>query len=278
MQFVKLASSYYLDPAVLTLSETAEIAFVRSLAYAGGAESSGFIPEAALPMLMRSWTPTRGRKLAGELITAQLWVEVPGGWLLRSWHKHQDRMESGLAERRRKDAERQRKHRAEKQDESDGPSRDMSRDGKRDSSREESREPSRASAGTRPGDVELDLEEEPNPLLADLCRRLFGDTRKTTTTRELAYWEKLAGGADLGEEIEAFLVQNMGVVLGDPVSAWHGWLKHAAVLAAAVDPRPPSCDRCHGTGWDGEDDEGRPRRCRCRTVTPITSAPSAGVA
>ncbi len=202
---------------------------------------------------------------------------MPGGWLLRTWQKHQEKLESGLAERRRGDAERQRRHRAKKTVTEDEESRDTSRDSGRDVSRENSREPSRASALARPRDVEVDLEEEPNPLLTDLSRRLSRNTRETTTTLELGRWQKLAGGADLLAEAEAFLVHNMAVILGDPVSAWEGWLKRAAEMAAA-DHRAPACERCHSTGWDGEDAEGRPRRCACRTVTPITSAPSAGVA
>jgi hypothetical protein len=277
MQFVKLASSYYLDPAVITLSEAAEIAFVRSLAYAGGAESSGFIPEQAMPMLMRSWTPARGRKVAAELVTAQLWVEVPGGWLLRSWHKHQHQLDA-LAERKRADAERQRRHRA-KVVTPQSPSRDMSRDGDRDGSRELFRASAGANARNEEVEEEKDKDEDQLPLLADLRRRLFGDAPETTTTQELAYWRKLAGGADLAAEMDAFLVTNMGTVLAKPTQAWHSWLKKAAEMAdVRVGRRAPTCDRCHGTGWDGEDHEGRPRRCRCRTVTPITSAPSAGVA
>lgn len=285
MQFVKLDASYYLDPAVITLSEAAEIAFVRSIAYAGGAESSGFIPEQALPMLMRRYTPARARALAAELVTALLWEPVPGGWVLRTWEKHQRDLEQ-LLQRRRSDAERQRRHRS-KATPPDGSSREPSRDSNRDQSRDTSRHGSRnafhagAPANARESEVELEEElQEPNLLLTDLARRLSRNARETTTTAELAYWEKLAGDADLAVEIEAFLVTNMGQQLDNPTGAWHGWLRTAAQRAAAATPAPrvPDCARCGGTGWDGEDEDHRPRRCACRTVTPITSAPSAGVA
>lgn len=156
MRFVKLTSHYYLDPAVAAeLTDAGEVAFTRSIAYCGAAESGGFIPAPVLPSLMRRYTPARGRKVAAELLAADLWVEVPGGWRLRTWDKQQDELEK-LLDRRRKDAERQQRHRAGAKDNGVTASRDLSRDENRDVSRDAFR----VRAVARP-EVEEEKEQTP---------------------------------------------------------------------------------------------------------------------
>ena len=49
MDWVKLATNYYNDPALMRAGEAAEVLFTRALAYAGDQETDGVIPTEALP-------------------------------------------------------------------------------------------------------------------------------------------------------------------------------------------------------------------------------------
>lgn len=107
MDWIKLASNYYLDTALHAAGEDAEVLFVRALGYSGGAESGGFIPEGVVPMLC----PRRPRPRAEALVREKLWTKVRGGYQIRNWHSAQRELEL-LIERKRKDAERKRQERA----------------------------------------------------------------------------------------------------------------------------------------------------------------------
>ena len=85
MEWVKLASTYYLDAAVMRAGEAAEVLFVRAMAYCGDQENDGRIPFEALSRL----TPTRGRSRANALVREGLWVEVEGGYQFVNWAKRQ---------------------------------------------------------------------------------------------------------------------------------------------------------------------------------------------
>lgn len=120
MERVWLHTSYYLDPAVLDLSEGAEVLFTRCIAYCGNAETSGIVTETALKLV--AVRALNRRK--NELISAGLLVEISTGvYRLKGWDRWQKKGDE-LAQRRRSDRERKRKQREREL----GQSRDNSRD------------------------------------------------------------------------------------------------------------------------------------------------------
>lgn len=125
MEYVRLYTQYDQDPAVLAAGEAAEILFLRGIAYAGRAETGGFIPDAQLPRLC----PKGSRSRAARLVSEGLWMRLEGekGYRIRSWSKLQENHDA-LAQRRRSDRERKARERARRHQESADVSRDMSRD------------------------------------------------------------------------------------------------------------------------------------------------------
>lgn len=121
MEYVRLFTDYDQDPAVVAAGEAAELLFIRGIAYAGRAESAGFIPDGQL----RRLCPRGARKRAETLVNVGLWLRVSerNGYQIRSWEKLQTEHDA-LAQRRRSDRERKAREREK--------SRDMSRDGLRD--------------------------------------------------------------------------------------------------------------------------------------------------
>lgn len=114
MDWVKLHTRFYVDPKVASLPDAdTEMMFVRSLAYAGDQETSGFIPESIVPLL------TRKRRHAGcvkALVESGLWTKVTGGYRIGAWSDWQDQLDV-LANRRAADRERKRKSRARQRQE-----------------------------------------------------------------------------------------------------------------------------------------------------------------
>lgn len=109
MEWVKLAANYYLDPAICGLDGDAELLFVRSLAYSGSAETSGFIPTPILPQLGRR-NITRS---AEKLIRAGLWEAMPGGYRVKSWDKWQVNISEVREQWRERQKKARKKRRAE---------------------------------------------------------------------------------------------------------------------------------------------------------------------
>lgn len=122
--YVKLPSSFALDIRVMALlgDMDAEGMLNRGRAYCGAAESAGFIPAAALPML-----GVRKLKVsASKLVAVGLWREVEGGYEHVDWFDEQDALEE-LLERQREGARlRQQRHRAKSRDQNRDTSRDES--------------------------------------------------------------------------------------------------------------------------------------------------------
>lgn len=107
MDWVKLSSSYYNDPAIMRAGEAAEVLFTRALGYCGEQETEGFVPAEALQRL----TPTKATARAEALVREGLWDAVPGGWQFVAWQKHQTSADK-LAAAREANRRRQAAHRA----------------------------------------------------------------------------------------------------------------------------------------------------------------------
>lgn len=107
MDWVKLSTTYYNDPAIMRAGEAAEVLFTRALGYCGEQETEGFVPT---EMLLRL-TPSKAPARAAALVREGLWAEVPGGWQFIAWQKHQTSTDQ-LAASRESNRRRQAAHRA----------------------------------------------------------------------------------------------------------------------------------------------------------------------
>ena len=128
MDWVKLSARYYLDPAIASLDDAAEVMFTRVLAYAGDQETHGFIPTGMLPALCRR---RRYETCAEALVARGLLRPARGGYQITRWEEWQSELEA-LVARRSADRDRKRRERerrsAAKDSQVNGMSRDVSRD------------------------------------------------------------------------------------------------------------------------------------------------------
>jgi len=105
VDWVKLATRYYLDPAVASLPDAdTELMFVRGLAYCGAEETEGFIPEVIVSSLIRR---RRYGAAVEALVARSLWIPCTGdsgqpGYRVRRWGDWQEELDS-LARRRASD-------------------------------------------------------------------------------------------------------------------------------------------------------------------------------
>lgn len=83
--YVPLDVNYARDIAVRKAGTNAELLYIRSLAYAKGARTSGFVSDFDLEVVA---VGMRAVKAAAEtLVEVGLWVRVSDGWLIRSWER-----------------------------------------------------------------------------------------------------------------------------------------------------------------------------------------------
>ena len=106
MDWCRLGTSFYLDPAVVGAGEAAEVLFLRCIAYSGAEESRGRIPKHVLPVLARTKTKQR----VAALLAHGLLVEDGDSVYIRSWQTWQEALDVE-AERRRRDRDRKRAER-----------------------------------------------------------------------------------------------------------------------------------------------------------------------
>ncbi len=123
MDWCRLTTNYYLDGAVLRAGEAAEVLFLRCIAYSGAQETRGLVPKHVLPMLAPGKTQAR----LNALLREGLLVDEGAHVRLRSWDRHQERL-NVEAERRRKDRERKADERRRVRAESTDTSTDTSTD------------------------------------------------------------------------------------------------------------------------------------------------------
>ena len=84
-EFVPLDVNYSHDRAIRAAGPMAELLFLRALTYARRTKSHGFLPDFDLPVFGVGLTSLP--RQAKALVRERLWVEVDGGWRIRSWAK-----------------------------------------------------------------------------------------------------------------------------------------------------------------------------------------------
>ncbi|WP_043644131.1 hypothetical protein [Nocardioides alkalitolerans] len=122
MDWVKLPTNYYLDPAIIAAGDEAEMLFVRAFAYAGDHETDGMIPAAAIIRL----TPHNPAERVAALLREGLWVEVENGYRIARWWDDLQETAASLEGKRAAERDRQRAYRERKKQASaaapgDGP-------------------------------------------------------------------------------------------------------------------------------------------------------------
>lgn len=235
MDWVKLGTRYYLDPAVASLPDAdTELLFVRSLAYAGAEETGGFIPEVIVPSLIRR---RRYGAAVEALVARSLWVPSTGdrgqpGYRITRWEDWQEELDA-LARRRANDRERKRKQRQTEREsvQVSDMSRDMSAGQSRDChtpiEREEERDnpqKTSSSSGARtratriPGDFAVTAE-----MVAWARQEAPHVDGRRETERFTDYWRSAAGAKARKT---------------DWVATWRNWMRRAED-DLAVRPQQP---------------------------------------
>ncbi len=83
--YVPLDVNYARDVAVRKAGTNAELLYIRSLAYAKGARTSGFVSDFDLEVVAVGMRAVKAA--AQKLVEVGLWVRVQDGWLIRSWER-----------------------------------------------------------------------------------------------------------------------------------------------------------------------------------------------
>lgn len=173
MDWVKLGTRYYLDPAVASLPDAdTELLFVRGLAYAGAEETGGFIPEVIVASLIRR---RRYGAAVEALVARSLWIPCTGdrgqpGYRISRWGDWQEELDS-LARRRANDRERKRRQRQAGRE--PAQEEEMSRDMSADS----------PVTCPPPKEREVEVDKDPPPLAPSSRVPPEGRKRPATATR-----------------------------------------------------------------------------------------------
>jgi hypothetical protein len=130
VRWVPHPTDSYSDPALAEAGEAAELLHRRAWDWCGHQETDGFVPAAMVGRLC----PNRVAARVAALVRVGKWVAVDGGYRLAEWEEAMADLRS-LLHRRKSDAERQRRRRADPK-----PERDPSEDGNTDGSRRPSRD------------------------------------------------------------------------------------------------------------------------------------------
>lgn len=84
-EFVPISVLLPRDPAIRKAGPDAELLYIRGLIYCAQNDSDGFLPEFDIDVAAVGLKNVS--RSVQKLITERLWIESPGGWLVRSWVK-----------------------------------------------------------------------------------------------------------------------------------------------------------------------------------------------
>lgn len=100
--YVPLDVNYMRDPRIRRAGPDAEILYVRSLAYAKGGDTDGFVHDYDLEVIAVGLKNVTGRVSA--LVREKAWEEREGGWFISGWFKWNQSTEA-LREQKKRRAE-----------------------------------------------------------------------------------------------------------------------------------------------------------------------------
>lgn len=217
MKAVWLSSTYYMDPKLAGCNASVERMFTRLIAYAGNAETRGYLPENVHKIV---GIPT-GFRAISELISREILEPVEGGgYYLKAWSNWN---ESGdkLLERRENDRERQRKARARAAAESRDKSRDVTAPEESRGENSDTCVPSAAHVSTgregenRPAEADLD---QPGPkvdiggwkLVNPRCAGLPRSTMRVLANEAGAMLKQGIAAEDIADGLERWLSKDLG--------------------------------------------------------------------
>lgn len=87
VNWIRFDTSIFDHPKMLVLESDRRfrtmISHIKGLCYSGKHGLAGFIPAVALPRIGVSMADAR------QLVEADLWVPVPGGWTINGWKEYQ---------------------------------------------------------------------------------------------------------------------------------------------------------------------------------------------
>lgn len=83
--FVPLDMNYLRDPNIRRAGPDAELLYIRSLAHCKAGGTDGEIGDYDLDVIAVGLRNVQAR--VGALVKYRLWLEVDGGWRIRSWEK-----------------------------------------------------------------------------------------------------------------------------------------------------------------------------------------------
>lgn len=99
--FVPLDVNYMRDPRIRRAGPDAELLYIRSLAYAKGGETDGFVHDYDLDVIGVGLNRVQAR--VDALVREGAWEERDGGWFITGWFKW-NRSTDDLREKKRRQA------------------------------------------------------------------------------------------------------------------------------------------------------------------------------
>jgi hypothetical protein len=303
MDLVYLSTRYYLDPAVASLPDAdTELLFVRGIAYAGAEDTSGFVPEAIVPSLIRR---RRYGAAVEALVARSLWLPASGdrgqpGYRIARWQEWQEELEA-LERRRAADRERKRRERAREAAESAEPPRKRGRPRIKPQVKNVSRDMSAISSADSPNNARsrsrsLDLDLDQSSAVSQFSRSGVSDARPRESGplpgspefRVQVVAEMAGRGFDIDDATaDALAAEVLGRAV-DPVPKPLGYVRRAIV----TEPNPrarwlpkrqlkstgkavrlPWCGKCDEIDRTRENDQGKLQRCpECSGRAPAWEA------
>jgi hypothetical protein len=211
---VWLSSTYYMDPKLDGCNAAVERMFTRLIAYAGNAETRGFLPKNVHKIVGLS----SGFSAVSELVSREILEPVEGGgYYFKAWANWNGSGDK-LLERREKDRERQRKARSKPAPMSRDKSRDVTppEETREEKNKNESRDKASSVSDARASEVAET--EKPGPpvavdgwkLVKPHCGHFPQATRTALAHQAAAMLKQGIDADDISAGIERWLTKDLG--------------------------------------------------------------------